>query len=991
MAYGNDLDMFLSQLQSLILSLVVKRDDYANKYETVQSRASADRYIAMIEGGSNWDSFVIFDYDVLKAAGLSDDIIRAIYAENKELIPPELRDLICRLQKEKVLSEYVEVNTYYRMLHGEPPIDATEDDFVYIPKNDYGIPTDVPVHLLNEGYIQYFNSSGLRESLYMANKDKPYLLFMGSHQISYYTARVARNFEILYFEHCENREISESFVQYYANCRNYVMRNLYNKPDQKMYEYYDAFMGFITVHMATQRLFTTIFPQGIRRNFYDDNLIRCLFEAYNIPYIESIDIPYQKSIAKKLNILLQKKASNMVLFDIASIFHYNDINIYKYYLVKDFYKDENGDPVIIYKTIYDENNEPHIVIDPEKTFDIYFQKVNIKSKDIPAEIGDNSNRIEYEAICGGDPYWINDADLLNKIYNSKFNNILTKYMSIDVSYELARLMYETTHGLRMIIDDQEDYKRLFINLPYVSEPVSLYDTVIFLCALVSKKFGLAGNVPLKPYQIAQVYGFNFKTDIDMLKMKILEDIESCTGEYRAVREELLGYLKTLNTTTLEGVREMYNNIEKLRIWLDTAMRYSNDIEEYEAYMKIYNSVLLTRDIQELYTKNDGSFASTYAELLEDRRPDLYEVLKKSGNPSTVTEPGTTTDYYEADFSVNNKINKTLEKLSMISDELADMKYINDKDALVSNIEKVINQFKSYTVDQTQSSVMYLLNDPHMCMLKLIDSISGSALDTNLASELKILWLDTIDQILITRKWEEILPIRDAVISDKLEYIKDVITVFDKIALAMKWNTTNWRIALLGVIHKYSKDVKLAPQLLDMSHVIDATGKWNIRHLLPIWDKIVELYKQNCINEDSPLVHILKLSNLVDIYHYLEMIHLLTVNALVDINHVLSLDVKVGANKAGNVNANLLIDEYLLGDKDSLCKSPMEISDKVLRKNWEFRWHRMFIDDTVIVDTRDNIRESMGITHVVGSGKSGMLKSNITFGEQLLRREVIDDD
>ena len=42
------------------------------------------------------------------------------------------------------------------MLHGDPPIDDTEKDFIYMPENPYGIPTDVPIHLLGEGYIQYY-------------------------------------------------------------------------------------------------------------------------------------------------------------------------------------------------------------------------------------------------------------------------------------------------------------------------------------------------------------------------------------------------------------------------------------------------------------------------------------------------------------------------------------------------------------------------------------------------------------------------------------------------------------------------------------------------------------------------------------------------------------------------------------------------------------------------------------------------------------------
>ena len=855
LAYGVDMDIFMSQLRAMLKSIVVKQEYEAMRYETTAIRIKADDYISMLNAGDNWNSFASFDRDVMVAAGMSDALIDVVMKTNKESIPYEFRDLLCSLQKEKIVSDYVEENDYYRMLNGEPPINATEKDFVYMPKNIYGIPTDIPIHKLGEAHIQYFNSSGLREQVYADNPNKPYILFLGTHKISYYRARTANNFEILYIERCENKVISQDFIRLYAACRNYVMRNLYNKPDQKLYEHYDGYIGFLIMHTAVQRVFTTIFKQGIRREFYDDNLIRSLFEAYNIPYIESIDLSYQKDIAKKLNVLLQKKSSNAVLFDVVSLFNHNDVNIYKYYLIKDYYKDEEGQPIIIYKTIYDEYNNPHTIIDAEKTYDIYFQKVNIASKDISAEIADSGNRIEYQSLCGDDPYWIDDADLLNKVYDSNFNSILTKYMSIDISYELAKLMYETSHGIRMIIDDQEDYKRLYITLPYVDEPVSLYDAVIFLCALVAKKYGLNGDVPLKPHQIAQVYGFNFKEDIDALKDKITHDLQNYSGEYRAVRSQILNYLKNLNTATLEGVREMYSNIEELRIWLDTGMRYSNDIEEYEAYKKIYNSVLYVYDTQDLYTKNDGTFANTYAELLEDRRPDLYEVVKNTGNVSTTTEPGTTTDQTAASIGINNKINKVLEKLSLMSDDLSEIKYANDKDAMVSNIEKLINQMKSYTVDQSQSAILYLINDPHVCMLKFIDNIRGSNLSRVLDDKLQILYIDTLHQIIIERLWKSHLYLREEILSDKWSYIKEVLHVFDELIGEEKINNLDMGLYILDAFHYHIKEAGL----YDVTHLHETIGsdaEWSVNELLKFYHKIIYMAKSGNVNDATYLYHLM---------------------------------------------------------------------------------------------------------------------------------------
>jgi hypothetical protein len=355
-------------------------------------------------------------------------------------------------------------------------------------------------------------------------------------------------------------------------------------------------------------------------------------------------------------------------------------------------------------------------------------------------------------------------------------------------------------------------------------------------------------VPLDAYKIAQVYGFNFKEDINALKDKIAEDIEISQGEYRSVRTELLNYLKTLNTSTLEGVREMYDNIEELRIWLDTAMRYSNDIEEYEAYKKIYNSILLSNDTKDLYMKNDGTFAETYAELLQDRRPDLYEIYMNTGNPSVVTEPGTTTGPYSGSFSINNKINKVLEKLSLMSEDLADIRFANDKDAMVSNIEKLINQMKSYTVDQSASAILYLINDPHMCMLKLIDAIRGTTMERTIIDKLQELYLDTLHQIHICRTWKTKLKFMEGeIISSKLNYFNHVLHVFDKFKEWNKECVLDMDTLVWDLFHDYMKSVGLFHVLITHEEIYSDTNAdvFDIIHLYS--DKLTEILKTGDVN------------------------------------------------------------------------------------------------------------------------------------------------
>ena len=49
---------------------------------------------------------------------------------------------------------------------------------------------------------------------------------------------------------------------------------------------------------------------------------------------------------------------------------------------------------------------------------------------------------------------------------------------------------------------------------------------------------MAGNVPLDTYKIANVYGFNFKVDIEKLKEDIVTDMDNRTGYYKEVSSEV---------------------------------------------------------------------------------------------------------------------------------------------------------------------------------------------------------------------------------------------------------------------------------------------------------------------------------------------------------------------------------------------------------------------------------------------------------------------
>ena len=588
------LSEFVAQLKILLMSVVVKRDKLATAFDTtLEQKKAADKYINAIDNGDNWESYVQFDHDVLLEAGLDKNMI-VQYQRDKETIPRVMRDKVVKLQKQYNIDSYVETNDYYLMLNGQPPIEDVEqynlwveeqkkdrpnpkitNPYVYCPENEYTIPTDIALHQMPNDWISLMESTGVLDQVIAANPTKHYLKYLGSKRISIYNARTANNFALLYadFKNVDT-SIYQDFVVAYDKARAYYMIGYYNREYSNMFTWYDEFMGLLIIIMATQRLISNIYKQGLSRDFYDTNLIKYLFKSYSIPYIEDMDLKYQKALAKNLNYLLQYKSTDKVLYDISYLLGFYDINIYKYYLVKDHRIDPETDkPIFKYKT-RKENGQVIKEPDYRQMFDFHFQQVNLKEDDVNSALTDQKNRQRYEEIVAQDPYWLNDDELKEKLYETDFNFMVTKYMSLDVIVKIVEMMYEVAHTVRSVIDNSQDFKKITINIPYISQyDMSIYDAVILMCALGAKKLNLKGNVPLKGYQIANVYGFNYTQDIDALKNAIYDTKDLRVGDI-LFAEDTLGYYRVLPG-------------EKIRMKNHFRNQYSSDNTSEYTYVEKY--------------------------------------------------------------------------------------------------------------------------------------------------------------------------------------------------------------------------------------------------------------------------------------------------------------------------------------------------------------------------------------------------------------------
>ena len=754
---------FISQVKTLITSLVVKRDKAAKYYDNdLEIRKAADRYINTIDYGDNWDMYVRFDYDVMEAAGLDSNLLNWYY-EDKSRIPRQLRQKVVDLQKQKVIDSYEEKNDYYRMLYGLPPMaDIENKNYIYVPANEYGVPTNVPIHELDSESIAIIQATDILDQIIDANPTKGFLNYLGSNRISIYTARKANNFEILAIRNTQQIDelIIRDFEIMYAKARNYFMIAVYNSVYATNFEWYDEFIGFSILVMAVQRLISNIYKQGLTRDFYDLELIRYLFKSYSVPYIEEMDISYQINLAKNLNYLLQYKATDKVLYDVANLLGFYDIHIYKYYLVKSHRLDAENKPIFR----YDESGKPLY----DQMYNFHFQQVELTEDDINTALTDDRKQYDYNTITGEDPYWVEDDELKNKLYETNFNNIISKYMSLDIAYKIVEMVYEVAHTVRMVIDDQRDYKNIKISIPKISNnELNMFDLIIFLCAVGARKLNLNGNVPLKPYQIASVYGFNFKANIQ----DIIDSIHNQEGDYSRVSPDLIQYMMNMRALSLADVDRMYSNIKDLRTMITEYLFTTKDKESYYQYLHLYKSILLSEDVAELYKDTNGNIRDTFESLLENINPELYSIYLSMIEEQARNE-GIWDEY----------IDEIYLKLGSLSDAYKYLPTINKNESMFEFVLKLIRFFKSYTVDFVNSGIQYFLDDRYLMGLKLIDDLKMGNVDWKFNDTLfgdYNTYIDIMNRISSDYKIYQKLFIKEIIYQENNYNIKDKEILYDK--------------------------------------------------------------------------------------------------------------------------------------------------------------------------------------------------------------------
>lgn len=706
-------DQIIYYLKILLMESVLKDEYEADKYETLESARDANIYITCIENTNvRFSLFKEYPVSTLRQANVPEHLYESI-KHNINNIPKEFRYNVVNIERKRYIRDYEEKNDYYRLINGLPPIG--DKDFIYV-KGVPEVPDNIPIHLLKIYVIQQLEVLGVLDEIIEKNPEKRYLRYLGPRKVSIYSARKAINFSLIYTPFINNAELTNKFKETLNKVRLFTMKTVYSEAFKYDSEYYDNFIALFIKIQTAVRIIADIPEIIIKKEFFDEMTIRDMFISHGIEYFPDIPMRYKLKMINNLNTLLKFKSTTINLVDICSLFGFDDIDIFKYYILKDRRVGEDGKfTKPKYKLKADGQIEEIIDGSPSSTYDLKFVKVPIHGN-VDDYIRDRENFVPYDEITKADEYWSTGKsayEIKTDIVRQHFSYYHSKYISIDSMYDMAKVSFELVYFFNMVLDNKDFEDNLYISIPNIStlKEFKIVDAICLLFLLMHERNGVKDNIFDTQGKILHILGFNFQADLNLIANEIrnsgytLKDLG--IDEFTIPDKQIMTY---------NDFVEIYTKNKNIHDHVTYMMYNANNFQIYKVFKKIYDSLMIKDLNNKVFTIN-GAPAKTYTDFLSIRDP----LIGKFVNNIRLLDPKekdaiiiTTMDHIlmDLDDKIKNE-DFSFMHLNKISGEL-----------IKEYLFKVINFFKSYTVQLMSMNTIYTMNSKLHNKVIIIDGFEA---------------------------------------------------------------------------------------------------------------------------------------------------------------------------------------------------------------------------------------------------------------------------
>ena len=656
-------DLFLD-IEKIMSFIVVKNKIEADKYETVDTAKDAALWISAI---MQQDSYLT--YHAFYTHAMFQDITPNVkyqiiesWLQNIYNVPLIYRDHLLQVGRQLVINNYVEKNDYYRMINGQPPIEATEADYVYLSdslKQIYGITDNIPIHQLSDTIQNKYILTDEYTTMLANNPDKTYLTYIGLYRIDILIARRAKDFQLIRYLPMDRSDINpyllKEFASLYNQYRDYVISTIYNDEYVDLFVNYREFTSIMITSFVLMQLCNKAVEHTSDRRFLDDNIIQTIFQMYGIPRSLIMTHEVKRRLVVALNKLIQEKSTNPVFYDLVKILNYDDVVISKLMLMKQ-QNFVNGQAVFSDGTPINTPQDMDLLtmINPDNglpykslSTNIYFQAIDLTSDNPYHDITTlNSKSFGYSEVTSPDPRWWELPDTQNLIQNKYYTNADSKYIMIESVVNQTSSLFESIYFMRMLLDNKDFTDTFMMTVPEVfgNVSVSLFDLAIFLVAAMCENSNLTGEIITTASGLLAIAGFNFDIDLNLFKefLNTTKYVDSA---------KLLSFIGNLSMRSASDINRLFNEMMiPLKDWLTSEMSQSDNRTEFEEYEKIYRALFVYDAVRSVFVE---SFVSPVSRImLEYKLSDsdwlafsLFYPHASSGETITVDTASRYPDYF----------------------------------------------------------------------------------------------------------------------------------------------------------------------------------------------------------------------------------------------------------------------------------------------------------------------------------------------------------
>ena len=582
-------DLFVD-IKKIFAFMELKDCNMANSFETTSIRDESEMWMNAKENNDTyltyknyWKPYMF--QEIVSNINLKDIMYWMNHPWN---VPANFRENLLNKGRAAFLASYEEKNEYYRMLNGLPPIDTDPSDYVYLSEKmrNQLHASNEPLHLLSDLIQNDFMGTEEYQELIKNNPDKKYLKYLGLYKIDTYTARKAKDFEIIRYSlnHSDiNPNLLDVFASTYADYREYVMVTLYNKHLEGIYEGYREFIGLLIKMFTLMQVCNKCVEAVNNRKYLDDSVLHIILSMYNIPDSLIMTKEVRRNLAINLLKLVKEKGTMEVYYDLISILGYEDIVVSKLMMLK-------GSP-------FDEKNNNSATL---KDVDPYFIKLDLKENNpYDALTSIDSVKYDYHSIIDDDPTWWDTADTKAILQNSNYSIADSKYIVLEATINQMKYMFESIYFIRLIIDNKVFTDTFMIEIPEIfgTSSVSVYDLAVFLLCAMCMNTGFSGEIPIEENKPTATAGFNFEMDWDSFS-KFIEESRYLD------KDRIMSFIENLTMTNMSDINRLFNDVMiPMREWLELQLSNATNRLEYEEYEAIYKA-LYTYDINRISFMRD---------------------------------------------------------------------------------------------------------------------------------------------------------------------------------------------------------------------------------------------------------------------------------------------------------------------------------------------------------------------------------------------------